>query len=122
MKKLLLLTVLIVFISIGYSQSLDSTWNAEIGYKGVPTGIVHEKWSDSSLYFVVKYQAYHDSLNVYQEILKLQVNWDSVYYYKPVIHDNMINEFFNSAERTFLILMAREAAKERYFGYKRYFK
>lgn len=122
MKKLILTIGIILITQMSYSQQADSSWTASFGFKGTPTGIVSQKWSDTTLYFTVNYKEYIDTNNIYTEILKLQVNWDSVAYYKPQVYNNLLSKFFDSTEKTFLIRMAKEAAKERYFGYKKYFK
>ncbi len=123
MKKLTLLLLSLLFVRVGYSQELDSTVNATSrSYSGKPHNKIAQAWLDTNLYMQVDYKEYADDSLIIRETLILELDFDSVKVYYPVIYNRLMTRFFNSVQRSEYIFLSKEAAKERFFGYSKFFK
>ncbi len=121
MKNLLISIGFLFVITLGFSQS-DSTLNLDVTFKGIPAGKILQDWVDTTTTLNVLYTEKYDGELAVKETLILKLNMDSIKIYKPQWYNIIVEEYYNSTQRQVLIKLGKEAAKERFFNYKRYFK
>ena len=115
--------LLMLIVSMGYGQTQDSTVTATSrSYLGVPMGKYQPDFADTTLKIQVRYFEKVDTTQIIKETLILDVNLDTIQKYYPTIYNRIMTRFFNQLQYDELELLSKQAAKERFFGYKKFFK
>jgi hypothetical protein len=129
MKKLMILFLLIPFWGVsqinleGVTLTKDSVISVkDRSYAGVPMGVFKPDFSDTTMVIHVRYNEGIDDKAIINETLIRELNMDTVKKYMPKMYDRIMLRFFNSLQYSELEVLSKEAAKERFFGYKKYFK
>lgn len=120
-----------LIVSMGFGQikvSIESIKKDSVisvkdrSFSGVPIGEYKPDYSDTTMWIQVNYVEGIDDKPIINETLILELNLDTIKKYNTKVYDRIMLRFFSTLQYEELQILAKEAAKERYFGYKKYFK